>query len=478
MEFKTLKEKIEEYLPGADFAFLEKVFAFSKNAHKDQKRESGADYFTHCYWVARILADYKLDLPTICAGLLHDVLEDTSVTPEGLEKEFGKEITDLVLGVTKIEKFDFSSHDEQTAENWRKMLLATAKDIRVILVKLADRLDNMRTVSYLPQKRQAQFAAETLNLFAPLAQRLGMFSLKSELEDLSFKTLYPKDFEDLQKNVQAKFKAANQALSNFKKDLEKHLSKTDIPHRVVSRQKNFYSIRRKMQSQKITYHEIQDTLGVRIITDNVSNCYALLGIVHSAYKPLDGSFTDYIALPKINMYQSLHTTIISPAGDIVEIQIRTENMHRTCEYGIAAHWRYKMGDSKDLHLNEKLDWLKQWIEWLQDLTGSREFIETFKTDLELQQVFIFTPKGEVKALPQGSTPLDFAYCVHSEIGNKCVGAKINNRIVSLDYELKSGEICEILTRKNAVPHQNWLKIVKTARARSHIRRYFQEHKKK
>ncbi|MCX5783396.1 MAG: RelA/SpoT family protein [Elusimicrobia bacterium] len=471
MELKDLLDKYKLYAPGGDVSVLEKAYAFSEKAHSSQNRASGERYFVHCYFVADTLLDYKLDIATIAAGLLHDVLEDTPTEPQTLKKEFGDEISGMVLAVTKIDRLVFSSHDEETAENWRKMLLATAQDVRVILIKLADRLHNMRTLDFLPRQRQELIAAETINLYAPLAQRFGMFHLKAELEDLSFKAINPQEHAELSKKVAAQFSKGQTALETFKSELEKHLSSTGIAHRVLARTKNLYSIYRKMQSQKREFEEIQDSLGIRIITDTVQNCYALLGIVHSTFKPVAGSFTDYIALPKLNLYQSLHTTVVSPAGDVVEIQIRTEEMHRTSEYGIAAHWRYKLGGGADEHFEEKLNWLRQWIEWLQDLTSPREFLESFKTDLELLQVFIFTPKGEVKVLPKGATPLDFAYAVHTQVGEGYFGARINGKIVSLDYELKSGEICEILTRKNSSPKQDWLKVVKTARARSKIKKY-------
>ncbi|MDD2773717.1 MAG: RelA/SpoT family protein [Elusimicrobiales bacterium] len=476
MTYEALAEKYLAYVPDADMALLEKAYKFSENAHSAQTRASGEKYFSHCYAVADILLDYKLDQPTVCAALLHDVLEDTPVSTEQFNREFGEEITQLVLGVTKIEHFKFTSVDEETAENWRKMLLATAADVRVILIKLADRLHNMRTLQFLTRERQQSIAEETLTLYAPLAQRLGIFSLKAELEDLSFKAQHPAEYADLSAKLEATSAKRREVLESFRAELESRLAQSGIPHRVLARTKNLYSIYRKMQSQNRPFEEIQDSLGVRIITDTVANCYALVGLVHSHFKPLAGSFTDYIALPKMNLYQSLHTTVVSAAGDIVEVQLRTEEMHRTSEYGIAAHWRYKLGKAgKDAHFDEKINWLRQWIEWLQDLTSPREFLETLRTDMELQQVFVFTPKGEVKAIPKGSTTLDFAFAIHSEIGEHCFGARVNNKMVSLDYELKSGDICEILTRKNSSPRPDWVKIVRTGRSRSRIRRYLREH---
>ncbi len=417
-----------------------------------------------------------MDLETIAAGLLHDILEDTTVSHDTFRKEFGEEIYSLVMGVTKIATLKFSSRDVAQAENWRKMILATAKDIRVIVIKLADRLHNMRTLNFLSAQKQLEISHETLSLYAPLAQRLGIFHLKSELEDLSFKHLHPDEYRSLLTKVQIRFARREKLLEEFKQGLENHLGTTQIPHRVLSRAKNIYSIYRKMEKQSLPFEEIQDALGIRIITDSVINCYALLGTVHAIFKPVIGSFTDYIAVPKMNLYQSLHTSVMAPSGEVIEIQIRTEEMHHTSEYGIAAHWRYKLGESgADHHLDEKLNWLRQWMEWLQDISSPREFIESFKTDLELDQIFIFTPKGDVKSLPEGSTPLDFAYAIHSAIGDGCIGARVNGKMAKLDCKLKSGDICEIITRRNSAPKKDWLSIVRTAGARSRIRKYLREH---
>ncbi len=475
MELDELLKKFKEY-STQDTTVLEYAWNYASESHKGQKRASGEDYFIHPAAVAEILVDYKMDLETIAAGLLHDVLEDTSIPHETFKKEFGDEIYNLVAGVTKIETLKFSSRDVAQAENWRKMILATARDIRVIVIKLADRLHNMRTLNYMPREKQLEISHETISLYAPLAQRLGIFQLKAELEDLSFKYLFPDEFQSLFAKVQLRYAKREKLLEDFKGELEKHLTTTQVPYRVLSRAKNLYSIYRKMMRQQKPFEEIQDALGVRIITDTVINCYALLGLVHSVFKPVAGSFTDYIAVPKMNLYQSLHTSVMAASGEIIEIQIRTEDMHRTSEYGIAAHWRYKLGDKgSDKHLDEKLNWLRQWIEWLQDLSSPREFIESFKTDLELEQIFIFTPKGEVKPLPVDATPIDFAYAIHTDVGNTCIGAKVNNKMVRLDHPLKSGDICEVITRKNSAPKKDWLSVVKTAAARSHIRKFLREH---
>jgi GTP pyrophosphokinase len=475
VEKNELIEKFSAYAAHVDTAILGKAYDYAVQVHASQERASGEHYFVHCGAVAASLIDWKMDLPTVCAGLLHDVLEDTPISPAIMRSEFGEEITKLVTGVTKLEQLQFSSHDEAQAENWRKMLLATAQDIRVIVIKLADRLHNMKTLNFLSQEKQKRIAHETISLYAPLAHRLGMFQLKGQLEDLAFMYLNPEEYEDLNGKVNAMVSAREATLVQFKAAVEAALANSNIPHRILARSKSLYSIYQKMLRQSKPFEEIQDALGVRIITDSVTSCYALLGIVHTRFKPVSGSFTDYISIPKMNLYRSLHTTVMGPGGDLVEIQIRTDEMHRTAEYGIAAHWRYKTGESsKDAHMEEKLNWLRQWIEWLQDLKSPREFLDSLKTDLEFNQVFVFTPAGEVKALPAGATPLDFAFAVHTEIGMSCVGALVNNKMVKFDYQLKSGDICTILTKKNSSPKKDWLLFVRTARARSKIRHYLRE----
>ena len=475
MEKREILARFTAYAPHVETALLEKAYDYSTTAHAQQSRASGEHYFVHCDAVAQSLIEWKMDLATICAGLLHDVLEDTSVSEQTLRAEFGDEITKMVAGVTKLDHLQFNSRDDAQAENWRRMLLATAQDIRVVIIKLADRLHNMKTLNYLEHARQMRIAYETVSLYAPLAHRLGMFQLKSQLDDLAFRVLEPDAYEDLNTKVTAQLATRELTLSQFKEDVEKALATTTITHRILARTKSLYSIFQKMQRQDKPFEEIQDALGVRIITDTVANCYALLGIVHTQFRPVAGSFTDYISIPKMNLYRSLHTTVMGPGGELVEIQIRTEEMHRTAEYGIAAHWRYKTGESqRDAHLEEKLNWLRQWMEWLQDLKSPREFLDSLKTDLDLHQVFVFTPAGEVKALPGGATPLDFAFAVHTEIGMACVGAHVNNKMVKLDYELKSGDICRILTKKGSVPKKDWLHYVHTARARSKIRHYLRE----
>ena len=475
MEKQNIIEQFAAYAPHVDTGILAKAYDYSLKAHGDQERASGEHYFVHCDAVAASLVEWKMDLPTICAGLLHDVLEDTPVSPDKMREEFGEEITMLVAGVTKLDRLQFESHDDAQAENWRKMLLATAQDIRVIIIKLADRLHNMKTLNYLSEDKQKRIAHETISLYAPLAHRLGMFQLKGQLEDLAFMYLYPKEYGELNVKVNAMMTTREATLKEFKESVEKALANSNIPHRILARTKSLNSIYQKMLRQNKPFDEIQDALGVRIMTDTVANCYALLGIVHTAFRPVAGSFTDYISIPKMNLYRSLHTTVMGPGGELVEIQLRTDEMNRTAEYGIAAHWRYKTGESaKDAHLEEKLNWLRQWIEWLQDLKSPREFLDSLKTDLELNQVFVFTPTGEVKALPGGATPLDFAFAVHTQIGFTCVGARVNNKMVKFDYQLKSGDICTIITKKGSTPKKDWLLFVKTARARSKIRHYLRE----
>lgn len=473
---EQLVEKFKQYNPSQNAELIGKAYAFAQKAHEGQKRASGEPFFTHCVAVAETLLEHHLDSETIAAALLHDTVEDTDVTVKTIEKEFGADVAHLVAGVTKIGDLKFSSHDEETVENWRKMLVAMAKDVRVILIKLADRMHNMRTLQHLPDpEKRKQKALETINLYAPLAQRLGMFNIKTELEDLSFRHLEPDIYRRLVAQVEKRAQDREKTLANFKQELADILQKEGLEFRILSRSKNYFSIYRKMKKHNLTVSQIQDYIGVRIITKTVADCYRALGVAHSYFTPLAGTFTDYIATPKVNMYQSIHTTIMTAQGAIVEIQIRTEEMHRTCEYGIAAHWRYKLGATKnDKVFDEKINWLRQWIEWQQDLTAPREFLDGFATDISLQRVFVFTPKAEVKSLPEGATPLDFAYSIHSDVGQRYWGAKVNNKMVRMDYELKMGDICEIITRVNMTPTYNWLEFAKTSNARSKIKKYLRE----
>ncbi|MEK6543085.1 MAG: RelA/SpoT family protein [Elusimicrobiota bacterium] len=461
------------YTPQGDAQLLAKAYEFSKHAHAAQRRANQDPYFTHCVAVAETLIEYRLDLATICAGLLHDVIEDTHVTYDEIKHEFTVEVADLVQGVTKLDRLRFSDTSSFQAENWRKMLYATAKDVRVILIKISDRLHNIKTIRHLESTTQQRIAQETIHLYAPMAEQLGMYALKSDLEDHAFAVLNPSTYAQIGAELERGLAARRQYLDEITHALEERLTALNVPMRFMSRPKNIYAIYLKMQRQNKTLPEIEDAMALRIVTDTVANCYAILGEVHSQLKPVPDSFTDYIAHPKPNLYQSLHTTVYGPDNKIVEVQVRTEEMHRRAEHGIAAHWRYKMGGARrsgDKELETRLDWLRECLEWLQDLKNPEEFMESLKTELKTYQIFVFTPKKDVKALPENSTPIDFAFAVHTDIGCRCTGAKVNGKMVKLDYRLKSGDTCEIQTRKNAKPNKEWLEFVKSARARSRIRR--------
>jgi GTP pyrophosphokinase len=482
-KLEKLVTLIKGYSPDADVELLEKAYAVASQAHEGQLRASGEPYFVHCYAVATILTDLKLDVTTITASLLHDTIEDTPVTVADIRREFGPEISVMVEGVTKISSYHFPDREIAQAENWRRMLLAITKDIRVILIKLADRLHNLRTIGYLPGEKQRVIAGESLNLYAPFAQRLGIYRWKSEMEDLSFAVLRPDEYRSLLEQWESRQEINAQSIERWRLRLEESIRPSGIPARLSARPKSLYGIFKKMERQHKPFVEIQDLIGLRLITDSIANCYALLSIVQTGFPVVAGSFTDYIATPKMNMYQSIHITIEGPDRAIAELQIRTEEMHRRCEYGIAAHWRYKEqadgmkrpGREHSTVIEEKLDWLRQVLEWQSELKDAREFMETFKTECTFDQIFVFTPQGKVVVLPQNSTPIDFAYAVHSQIGDSCFGAKVSGRLVPLDTRLNSGEVCEILTRKNAHPHEHWLKAVITARARAKIRKYLHEH---
>lgn len=470
---EKLLQKIEQYNPQADMKQIIKAYHFAEAAHESQLRNSGEKYFVHPFAVALILADMNMDTATIIAGLLHDVIEDTDIAYETIAEEFGTEVADLVDGVTKLKKLQYKTKQENQAENLRKMVLAMAKDIRVIIVKLADRLHNMRTLEYMTDKKKKEKAIETLEIYAPLAHRLGISKIKWELEDLSLRYLDPERYYDLVEKVQKRRLEREEFIQGIIKELYEKLSEMAINCEISGRPKNFYSIYKKMVYQDKLFEQIYDLTAVRIIVDNIKDCYGALGIVHTLWKPLPGRFKDYIAMPKPNMYQSLHTTVIGPKGEIFEVQIRTWEMHRTAEYGIAAHWKYKEGYSRSNNFDEKLTWLRQLLEWQNDLKDPREFMETLKIDLFTDEVFVFTPKGDVINLPDGSTPIDFAYRVHTAVGNSCVGAKIDGRIVPLNYKLKNGNIVEIITNPNSNgPSRDWLNIVKSTQAKTKIRQFF------
>jgi len=467
-------DKIRSYNPDADFDLFRRAYAFSAKVHEGQTRLSGAPYLTHLTEVAYILVQLKMDIPTIVTGLLHDTLEDTLATHEELVALFGKEIAELVDGVTKIGKISLRTSEERQAENFRKMLLAMARDIRVILVKLADRLHNMRTLDYQPHDRQLKIARETLDIFAPLANRLGISWVKSELEDLSFRYLHPETFSDLASKVAKKKKERERYIEDVKKNIRDKLGRNGIKGDISGRSKHLYSIYLKMERQGIEFDQVYDLIAFRIIVESVRDCYAALGIIHSTWKPIPGRFKDYIAMPKANMYQSLHTTVIGPFAERMEVQIRTEEMHRIAEEGIAAHWKYKEGKAvaglKGREDN-RFGWLRQMLEWQRELKDSREFMDTVRVDLFPEEVYVFTPNGDVKELPKGSTSVDFAYIIHSDVGHRCVGARINGRLLPLKTELKNGDIVEVLTSSTQTPSKDWLKFVKTSKARNRIRQW-------
>jgi len=472
--FNDILEQVESYYPEADLSLLQKAYVFTAKVHRGQVRLSGEPYLVHPLEVAAILARMRLDLATIAAGLLHDVLEDTLTTYEELERVFGGEIAQLVDGVTKISRLQFRSTEEEQAENYRKMILAMTKDIRVILIKLADRLHNMRTLQYHQPEKRRIIAQETLDIYAPIANRLGIDWMKTELEDLAFRHLEPDIYEDLSKKVKRERKRREKYMEEVKSILRERLLEQGIKAEVSGRLKEPYSIYRKMQRLGVGFEGIYDIVAFRIIVDTVKECYQALGIIHSLWTPVPGKFKDYIALPKANMYQSLHTTVIGPYGERMEIQIRTWDMHRVAEEGIAAHWKYKEGDRITEEDVKRFGWLRQILEWQQEMEDSREFLRSLKVDLYPAEVYVFTPKGEVKALPKGATPVDFAYSIHTEVGHRCVGAKVNGRLVPLDYQLRSGETVEILTSPKGHPSRDWLRFVRTSRARAKILHYVKE----
>lgn len=469
---EKLLSKIEQYNPYADLDLIIKAYRFAELSHEGQFRNSGEKFFIHPVNVAIILTELNMDTATIIAGLLHDSIEDTPVTHEDLSERFGLEIADLVEGVTKLKKLQYMTKQENQAENLRKMVLAMAKDIRVIIVKLADRLHNMRTLEYMSDEKKQEKALETLEIYAPLAHRLGISKIKWELEDLSLRYLDPDNYYDLVERVSKRRHEREDYIKSIIETLKEKLDVANIENDISGRPKNFYSIYKKMVYEKKAFEQIFDLTAIRVIVEDIKNCYEVLGIVHSLWKPIPGRFKDYIAMPKPNMYQSIHTTVIGPRGETFEVQIRSWEMHKTAEYGIAAHWRYKEGTTKADNFDEKLTWLRQLLEWQSDLNDPKDFMETLKIDFFTDEVFVFTPRGDVINLPEGSTPIDFAYRVHTEVGDKCVGAKVDGRMVPLNHKLQNGNIVEVITSKNSGPSRDWLKIVKSTQARNKIRQYF------
>ena len=480
-DLEVLKEKIRGYARGADLSLVEKAYAFAERAHAGQRRLSGEAYLSHPVAVASILADLELDVITLAAGLLHDVVEDTKTSLTDVEKEFGREIALLVDGVTKLSRIEYRSREDEQVENLRKMFLAMSQDIRVLLIRLADRLHNMRTLSYLPPDRQKICAQETLDIFGPLAHRLGIYGMKMELEDLALHHLEPERYRELVAMVARKRAEREEITRRIIDTLGDKLGEVGIKADISGRAKHFYSIYRKVYVQGRAFADIYDLIAVRVIVDTKDECYAALGIVHELWKPIPGRFKDFVAMPKPNMYQSLHTTVISPDGEPFEIQIRTWEMHQTAEHGIASHWRYKEGreaDRADPGFEKKLSWLRQIMEWQRDLPDAQDFMEGLKVDLFADEVFVFTPKGDVIELPAGASPIDFAYRVHTDVGHRCIGAKVNGKIVPLDHTLQNGDIIEVLTSKQiGGPSWDWLTMTKTTAAKQKIRQWFKRERR-
>lgn len=480
--YEMLIARIRRYHPSTDVSMIEKAYQLAKKAHGGQCRKSGEPYIVHPLWVAIILADLEMDKETIVSGMLHDVVEDTEVSEEDIKREFGEEVALLVDGVTKLGRLSYSSDKlEVQAENLRKMFLAMAKDIRVIIIKLADRLHNMRTLEFMTPAKQKEKAKETMDIYAPIAQRLGISKIKTELDDLALKYSQPEVFFDLVNQINARKTEREEFVQQIVDEVSTHMKNASIKADVNGRVKHFFSIYKKMVNQDKTVDQVYDLFAVRIIVDSVKDCYAALGVIHEMYTPIPGRFKDYIAMPKPNMYQSLHTTLMSSVGQPFEIQIRTQEMHKTAEYGIAAHWKYKESNdgkkSVEAQEEEKLSWLRQILEWQRDMSDNREFLSLIKGDLDLfaEDVYCFTPQGDVKNLPNGSTPIDFAYAIHSAVGNKMVGARVNGKLVNIEYKIQNGDRIEILTSQNSRgPSRDWLGIVKSTQAKNKINQWFKK----
>jgi GTP pyrophosphokinase len=475
-EFEQLIADLKEARPKDDLAPIAKAYQFASQYHAGQLRASGEPYMSHPLAVARILAGMRMDVVSVETGLLHDIVEDTSVTTADIQKNFGEEVARCVDGVTKLSKIDFFSAEDRQAESYRKMLLAMVNDIRVIIVKLADRLHNMRTLGSLSPERRERIARETLEIYAPIAHRLGMGKVRGELEDLAFRYLDPEAWEEISRSIDSQRAANEEYLERMRRTVEAELRREGIPARVEARVKRAYSVYQKLKRQKISLDQVYDLLALRIVTDSVKNCYGALGVIHNEWSPVPGRIKDFIAIPRPNLYQSLHTSVVGPEGKHFEIQIRTEEMHRIAEEGIAAHWKYKEG-KRGVQDDQRVAWLRQLVEWQQDMRDPGEFMSTLKVDLYPEEVYCFTPKGRVIVLPAGSCPIDFAYAVHSEVGNTCTGAKVNGRIVPLRYVLRNGDIVDVMTQAGHEPSKDWLAIVKTSRAKNKIKHIINENER-
>lgn len=475
MELQSILDQIKSYNPQTDLGIVERAYDLAERAHRGQKRKSGQDYVQHCLHTAQTLATMKLDTTTIAAGLLHDVLDDTTIKAKEIEKEFGSEIAFLVQGISKLGKIKYRG-EKRYIENLRKMFLAMAEDIRVVLIKLADRLHNMQTLRAIPERKQKRIALETLEIYAPLANRLGMGELKGELEDLSFPYIYPKEFRWLTQGLSEKYQTRAKYLERVKPILKKELAKANIaPLEIQTRAKHYYSLYKKLQKYEMNWEKIYDLIALRIIVKNIENCYAVLGVIHKNWKPLIGRIKDYIALPKPNGYQSLHTTVFCLDGKITEFQIRTPKMHQEAEYGIAAHWAYTETDKKAVVVDRHLAWVNQLRDWQKEVKASPdEFLDSLKIDFFKDRIFVFTPKGDVIDLPEGASPVDFAYQIHTQIGHCCAGAKIDGKLCALNQPLENGQVVEIITKKQEKPNRDWLSFVKTSQAKSRIKAWFRK----
>ncbi|NVN90813.1 MAG: bifunctional (p)ppGpp synthetase/guanosine-3',5'-bis(diphosphate) 3'-pyrophosphohydrolase [Desulfuromonadales bacterium] len=478
IRLNDILDKVASYNPTADLNLIRKAYVYCAKVHQGQTRLSGEPYIIHPMEVAGLLAELRLDVPSIITGFLHDTIEDTLASMADLTGMFGEEVATLVDGVTKISKIHFKTKEESQAENFRKMLLAMSIDIRVILVKLADRLHNMRTLEFQPELKQRAIAQETMDIYAPIANRLGISWIKVELEDLSFRYLNPEIYFDLARKISLKKREREAYVAEVKAIIIDKLVQNGIKGEVSGRSKHLYSIYRKMMARNVELDEIYDLIALRILVDDVRDCYEVLGVIHSTWKPIPGRFKDYIAMPKGNMYQSLHTTVIGPQGDRMEVQIRSHEMHNVADAGIAAHWKYKEGKGYDEKDVKRFSWLRQLLEWQHELQDSREFMDSVKVELFPEEVYVFTPQGDVKSFPRGATPIDFAYAVHSDVGHRCVGAKVNGKLVPLKYELKNGDIVEVITSPHHTPSKDWLKIVKSSRARNRIRSWIKTEERK